>query len=196
MHEPWRELPWSVPFWIVYLLVFSLEVRWLVRGRGDRRAEVRDRGTSFALLAIMFVAVAFAFWFAVDEPGLFFTWRPRLWFSLGLALMLAGAVLRQYAISVLGRHFTGMVTIQAGHELVERGLYRYVRHPSYTGAFVLFVGLGLALDNGASLAALALAAALAYGLRVRAEEAALAEAFGDHYREYCRRTKRFVPGLF
>lgn len=107
--------------------------------------------------------------------------------------MVAGATLRQWAMNALGRHFTGIVTIQPKHELIETGLYHDVRHPSYTGAFLIWIGLGLALTNGVSLIVLVAAAVVAYGVRVRAEEAALTEAFGDRYRSYCRRTWRFVP---
>lgn len=196
MHMPWREMPWAVCFWGVYVLVFSLEARWMLRGRGGAGAQVRDRGSCFAILGIMFIAVAIAFWYADRTHALDFTWRPYAWFTAGLALMLAGALLRQWAMGALGERFTGIVTIRADHELADSGLYRYVRHPSYTGAFMIWAGLGLALTNGVSLIALVAAAVLAYGLRVRAEEAALIEAFGDRYRAYARRTRRFVPWLF
>lgn len=196
MHMPWRELPWAAYFWTVYVLVFLLEARWILRGRGGPGANVRDRGSCFAIIGIMFIAVALAFWYADRSPAFAFTWHPYGWFIAGLVCMAAGALLRQWAMSALGKRFTGVVTIQADHELVDSGLYRYVRHPSYTGAFLMWAGLGLALTNGASLAALLAAAALAYGLRVRMEETALREAFGDRYRAYCRRTHRFVPWLF
>lgn len=196
MHTPWREMPWAVGFWAVYVAVFSLEARWMVRGRGGTQAQVRDRGSCLAILGIMFVAVALAFWYADRSRALDFTWHPHAWFSAGLALMTAGALLRQWAMSALGGRFTGVVAIQADHELEESGLYRYVRHPSYTGAFLVWAGLGLALTNGVSLAVLVAAAVPAYGLRMRAEEAALTEAFGERYRDYSRRTRRFVPWLF
>lgn len=67
------------------------------------------------------------------------------------------------------------------------------RHASYTGAYLVFPGLGLALSN---IVSLALILGMAYGVRVQVEERALTENFGPRYEAYCKHTKRFVPGLF
>lgn len=196
MPTPWRELPWAACFWAVYVLVFSLEGRWLIRGRAGANLPPRDRGSCCASFGIMFIAVALAFWFADRAHTLDFTWHPYAWFAAGLALMAGGALLRQWAMNVLGERFTGAATGQGDQDLAQSGLYRYVRHPSYTGAFMVWGGLGLSLTNGVSLLILFAAAALAYGLRVFTEEAALTAAFGERYRAYARRTHRFVPWLF
>jgi protein-S-isoprenylcysteine O-methyltransferase len=121
--------------------------------------------------------------------------RPVL-FYLGLGLMLAGLGLRAYAIRQLGRYFTPEVAIQPGQHVVDQGLYRYLRHPSYTGTFITILGYGLALTNGLSLAIMLVLPGLAYAFRMRVEEAALREAFGDEYRDYMRRTKRLIPFIF
>jgi protein-S-isoprenylcysteine O-methyltransferase len=189
-------MPWFALFWAVFAVVFLFEWRWMRRGRGATSARVRDHGSRRVIYWVMGVAVAIAFWCSYPVNVLALTWHPYDLFFAGLALMVAGELLRQWAMSALGRHFTSLVAIQPGHELIETGLYRYVRHPSYTGAFLLWIGLGLALNNGVSLIVLALAATIAYGERVRSEEAALKEAFGDSYRSYCRRTRRFIPWLF
>jgi len=104
--------------------------------------------------------------------------------------------LRQYAMSVLGRHFTFDVAISSGHALVESGPYRYVRHPSYTGALLTLLGFGLALGNWAGLAVALACMALAYTYRITVEEAALSSALGEPYQQYVSRTWRLVPYLF
>jgi protein-S-isoprenylcysteine O-methyltransferase Ste14 len=80
--------------------------------------------------------------------------------------------------------------------VVDRGAYRYVRHPSYTAGLILFIGVGLALGNWLSLLVLTLVVGLVYGYRVRVEERALLAVLGDPYRQYMMRTQRFVPFLF
>jgi protein-S-isoprenylcysteine O-methyltransferase len=65
----------------------------------------------------------------------------------GVVLFAAGLILRWWAIITLGRFFTVDVTIQKDHELVERGPFRIVRHPSYTGVLLAFVGLGMSLGD-------------------------------------------------
>jgi len=148
---------------------------------------------------VIIVVVLLAFALAVAATGLhvfdlaFF--RAQL-FYLGLALMLTGLGLRAYAIRQLGRYFTPEVAILPGQHVVDKGLYRYLRHPSYTGTFITILGYGLALTNGLSLAILLVLPGLAYAFRMRVEEAALREAFGDEYRDYMRRTKRLIPFIF
>ena len=121
--------------------------------------------------------------------------RPQTFYA-GLALMAAGLVFRAYAIQQLGRYFTPEVTVQPGQRVVDRGLYRYLRHPSYTGTFITILGYGLALTNGLSLVIMLALPGLAYAYRMRVEEAALRAAFGEEYRDYMRRTKRLIPFIY
>src|SRR5215208_1044141 len=70
---------------------------------------------------------------------------------IALVLFAAGIALRWWAIVTLGRFFTVDVQIAHDHELVERGPFRVVRHPSYTGVLLAFVGFALSLANWAAL---------------------------------------------
>jgi protein-S-isoprenylcysteine O-methyltransferase Ste14 len=88
------------------------------------------------------------------------------------------------------------VVIQPGQRVLDQGLYRYLRHPSYMGTFITVFGYGLALTNWLSLLVMLVLPGLAYGYRMRVEEAALLEAFGEDYRAYMRRTKRLIPFIF
>ena len=73
-------------------------------------------------------------------------------FWAGCALFRLGLMLRWYSIIYLGRFFTVNVAIHSGHEIIDTGPYRYIRHPSYTGALLAFLGLALTLANWVSLA--------------------------------------------
>ena len=120
-------------------------------------------------------------------------WAPV---AIGLIVLAAGVTLRTWAILTLGRLFKFVVVIQEDHRVVATGPYRRLRHPSYTGALVAFLGVGIALDNWLSmltLVALPLAAIL---VRIRVEEAELGTALGQEYRSYASRTRRLVPGLW
>jgi protein-S-isoprenylcysteine O-methyltransferase Ste14 len=122
--------------------------------------------------------------------------RGTLWAALGLGLMLIGEGLRIGAIRTLGRFFTMRVTVVAGHRVVRDGLYRYVRHPAYSGWFLLSLGVGIFFGSligvlGTSLFVVVL------GLRVRVEETALESELGDEYRRYREEVRsRFLPGVF
>ncbi|MCU1302401.1 MAG: putative methyltransferase [Candidatus Sulfotelmatobacter sp.] len=109
--------------------------------------------------------------------------------------MVAGAAFRWYSASLLGKYFTFDVATHSGQTVVERGPYRYIRHPSYTGALVSLFGFGLALGNWAGLVASVGCLGVAYAYRIPVEEGALVSALGEPYRQYLARTWRLVPFL-
>jgi len=98
--------------------------------------------------------------------------------------------------TTLGRFFTVDVTIEKDHELVERGPFRVVRHPSYTGVLLAFVGLALTLRNWAALLVILVPIGAAFIHRMNVEEDALSRALNPHYAEYMKRTKRLVPFVY
>jgi protein-S-isoprenylcysteine O-methyltransferase Ste14 len=71
-----------------------------------------------------------------------------------------------------------------------------VRHPSYTGALLAFLGLGLCIGNWLSILLLIVPIFLVFLRRMHVEEAALVRGLGEPYREYMRHTKRLVPALY
>lgn len=155
----------------------------------------RDQLSRYVIIVLVLLAFVLAV-AATRLHALDLTFARAQVFYLGLVLMLAGLGLRANAIRQLGRYFTPEVAIQPGQRVVDKGLYRYLRHPSYTGTFITILGFGLALTNVLSLAILLVLPGLAYAFRMRVEEAALRAAFGDEYRAYMRRTKRLIPFIF
>jgi protein-S-isoprenylcysteine O-methyltransferase Ste14 len=115
---------------------------------------------------------------------------------VAFALLGAGLWLRQRAMAALGSDFTIKVVVRDDHRLVEAGPYRVIRHPNYAGLVLVLVGTTFLLRSPLALAALVLLWLPAALLRIRAEEAALAERLGDKFRRYAERTWRLVPGLY
>ena len=115
---------------------------------------------------------------------------------VGVGLLLAGITLRWTAIYTLGKYFTPKVMIQADHRLVRSGPYRYLRHPSYTGALIAHLGLGLSFSNWFTLALSSLPYLVATFYRMRVEEVALKEALGEDYLGYAKDTKRLIPKIY
>jgi protein-S-isoprenylcysteine O-methyltransferase Ste14 len=115
---------------------------------------------------------------------------------VGIALLLTGILIRWTAISTLGPYFTRTVTILEGHRIVRNGLYKHLRHPSYTGCLLGDMGLGIALSNWLSLVIIFMPTLAATLYRISIEERALLENFGDEYLEYAKGTKRLLPKLY
>jgi len=115
---------------------------------------------------------------------------------IGLIAFCMGVILRSLAIWQLGRFHTPNVAILDDHKLIENGIYRFVRHPSYLGAIIAFVGFGFALGSWLSIVVVSAAAAISYLFRIHEEEAALGLALGEKYHAYCKRTKKLIPWVY
>jgi protein-S-isoprenylcysteine O-methyltransferase len=169
----------------------------LALARRSKRAEAssRDAGTLRAVWLVIAVSLAAAIWVARKiDFGRYHTGDSLL--ALALVLFAAGLALRWWAILSLGRFFTVDVAIHTGHELVERGPYRVLRHPSYTGALLAFVALGLTFGSWPALALATLPVLAVLLWRMRVEERALAGHFGEAWRAYAARTWRLLPGVW
>jgi protein-S-isoprenylcysteine O-methyltransferase Ste14 len=186
--------PYAWIFWIVFLVAYVPEFFVVARAKpapGDKT----DRGSLTVIIIASWLAFPAAFRVA-SWPRFALPTHHFIWFVLGLAILLAGSALRHYCFRTLGRYFTGNVKVQANQPVIEHGPYRFVRHPSYTGGMLMFLGTGLALTNWLSTLILVGMGAVTYSYRVRVEEQALESSLGQPYLEYMRRTKRFIPFVF
>ena len=120
----------------------------------------------------------------------------RGFYLFGFLLFLGGLILRWYSIGYLGRYFTVDVSISAEHKLIDSGPYRYIRHPTYTGALLAFLGLGFCFGNWLSILFMTVPIIAAFLWRIRIEERALTDALGEDYRAYTQRTKRLIPFVY
>jgi protein-S-isoprenylcysteine O-methyltransferase len=167
----------------------------LLRRSRRTRAQSHDKGTLGLVWIVVGLSIGTAFALArTSEFGRFEggPWTGRI----ALAVFGLGCALRAWSVLVLGRFFTVDVAIHAGHELVARGPYRVLRHPSYTGALLIFFGLGLQLHSWPALLVLVLPLLGVFLRRIQVEERALAQHFGAAWTAHCERTWRLVPGLW
>ncbi len=188
---------------ILFAIAFAGEA-WLIRGRlsGDTSRQA-DRGSLRMLFGIIGASVGLA-WFvgrtvAQARFDVLFGLGLAAMRSLlgtGLALYAAGLALRWYSVTYLGRLFTYDVAIAADHRVVDTGPYRLIRHPSYTGSLLTFVGLGVCGANALALLVLVSPIVLAFLHRIGIEEAALASVLGRRYDDYVGRTKRLIPFVY
>lgn len=163
----------------------------------SRKASAAEDGGSLALLiGLQWLGLALNFFFAWALPSTAITWQRTALFAAGVIAILLGVALRWYAIWTLGRYFTREVAVSADQQVIQRGPYRVIRHPAYSGTFLTMLGVGLAVTNWASLVALLTCIFLGHWYRVSVEERALAQTIGQPYIEYMRHTRRFIPVVF
>ena len=187
---PVFRFPEGVAFWVVYVWVFAREFA-VIRQARRAPAGAQDAGTlrlivigqNAALLAA--TAASFLPWLVIDHS--------LVALVAGTCVLAAGGVARRVCFRTLGEHFTGAVVVKADQPVIERGPYRWVRHPSYTAGMLIFLGVAIALGSWLSVAILLVVPALIYRRRARVEEQAFLETIGEPYRAYMARTTRFIP---
>jgi len=174
--------------WIVSELFGAVLVPRL-RRRGRATRVKKDRGSGALIIFTVLVSIILALSLGYAGVGPLPDWV----FYPGIFLMLLGVLVRQWAIAVLGRFFSLTVRVAEDHRVVEQGPYRLVRHPSYTGVLITFIGLALAVQSAGALLVLLGVFSISYGYRMIVEEKALLSELGDDYANYKKRTKRLIP---
>ncbi len=173
---------------------FEIIVVLLTRTRRGE-GKIRDRGSMLALWLSIALSITAATWVGEANAKDFLVhaaWvRPA---SLGV--MLAGFLLRLTAIVSLGRAFSVNVAIRDEQKVKRTGLYRWMRHPSYSGMLLIFAAIGFAERNWISLGIMLVVPTAALLYRIHVEETALRDHFGAEYVEYSRQTRRLIPGVY
>ena len=175
--------------WLVFVAI------WVIAAVSTKRTVYRETR-----------AQRLRYWVWLVSAYFLLLYGPRLPYPLNLrivphvtptalaaaALCLIGLAFAVWARVTLGRNWSGVVTLKEGHELIERGPYRFVRHPIYTGILTMFFATALALGHLAGFAATLLMFA-SFWIKLRDEEKLMLQQFPGQYAAYRRRTRRIIP---
>ena len=115
------------------------------------------------------------------------------WLGVGIGVLCTFGI--YWLFSSIGSGITPTSATRKEHKLVTRGIYRWIRHPLYTIGSSFIISFGMMADNW-FIAAFGILAFILMASRTPKEEANLVEKFGDEYREYMKRTGRYLPRLF
>jgi protein-S-isoprenylcysteine O-methyltransferase Ste14 len=119
-----------------------------------------------------------------------------LFIVIGMMLIFGGVIVRWLAILQLGKSFTVDVAITDAAVLKTDGIYKKLRHPSYSGLIFIIAGFALTMNSIFSFFVFVVPVFLAIMYRIEVEEKVLINEFGDSYLEYKSRTKRVIPGVY
>ena len=115
------------------------------------------------------------------------------WLGVGIGILCAFGI--YWLFSSIGSGITPVSATRKEHKLSTRGIYRWVRHPLYTIGSSFIISFGMMADNW-FIALMGMLAFIGMAIRTPKEEANLIEKFGDEYREYMKRTGRFLPKVW
>jgi len=182
------------PLWIAaFFGISEVAVSTFMRSRGASKSA--DKGSLRMLWIVISVCMIGAIVASLYLRAAAFGGSALLYWT-GLAVFVVGIVLRWYSIAYLGRFFTVDVAVAADHRVIDTGPYRFVRHPSYTGVLLEFVGVGILLANYISLFLVTVPIITVFLHRIRVEEDALVAGLGAPYSRYMESKRRLIPYLY
>ncbi len=180
---------------VIAVVFLAFEATISLTRRPLAGAQTKDRGTFQLIWIGITVAIVAGIWAGYAVPSAHLPHAEAI-YPYGLALFVLGAIVRAWSIHVLGRFFTVQVAIAGDHKLIEDGPYRLLRHPSYTGSLLMFVGYLVCFGNALTMTIVLLVVAATFVRRIVVEEAALAANFGDAWVAYAKRTWRLLPLVY
>lgn len=122
--------------------------------------------------------------------------RPAWVSSIGLILVTFGTALFIWARYVLRVNYSGHISVKSGQILVQRGPYRFIRHPAYAGYLLMALGISLGYSSLAGLVSILILLLPSLAYRIKIEEKLLIKHYGEAYHQFMRTTKRLIPWIW
>ncbi|MEY2537106.1 MAG: hypothetical protein QOG67_846 [Verrucomicrobiota bacterium] len=185
----------SLPADIIRACWILFSVIWLLAAASTKRSIYRESGARRLRYSILLVL---AFLLLTRGHQLPYPFDVRIILGteavqwMAAILCIAGLAFCVWARAALGRNWSGTITLKEGHELIERGPYRLVRHPIYTGLLAMFLATAIRFGHLGGIVAVILAFA-SFWIKLSEEEKLMLQQFPDQYRSYQHRVKRIIP---
>lgn len=176
--------------WVVMETVILIRTGWR-SFRSEVHKEIKDAGSYLMVLSGNWISVILSI-ICMSKTKVM---MPFVVGWIGIALLAFGLGLRIIAFWILRRYFTVTVTTSMKQTLIQKGPYKFVRHPAYSGSICIVVGIALALRTSIGLMGTMLLVLLVYSYRISIEEKALRERFGSEYLQYSKHTGRILPRI-
>ncbi len=187
---------------IQFIILFSylygfFEIFMGIRQRLKRKQRVVKSGDRLSIW-ILFISIFIGYWLSIS---VLFTKYGRLnhsntFFILGLLLIIIGLIIRISSILTLKQQFTYTVKKIDNHKLIEKGLYKNIRHPGYLGQLFIFLGVSIAMSNWFSVLCMIVPVFFGFLYRIKVEEKFLIRQMGQTYFDYQERTNRLIPKIY
>jgi protein-S-isoprenylcysteine O-methyltransferase Ste14 len=181
---------------IVFSALYGFFELFMSRRQQNQReiSKSGDKGSIWLLTLSISIGYWLSFIAAATKTGRIYHWNT--FFAIGTVLALAGLIIRVTSILKLKQQFTYTVTEIENHELIETGLYKFIRHPGYLGQLIIFLGISTSLSNWLSILLMMVPILLGYLNRINVEEKFMANQMGQKYLDYKKRTKRLIPTVY
>jgi protein-S-isoprenylcysteine O-methyltransferase Ste14 len=179
-----------------FSILYGLFEIFLSRRQQSKRKIYKggDKGSIWLLTISISIGYWLSFSIASTRMGRIYHWNT--FFVIGSVLALIGLIIRLVSILTLEKQFTYTVAKVENHELIEKGLYKNIRHPGYLGQLIIFLGISTCLSNWLSILLMTAPVVFGYLNRIKVEEMFMIEQMGQKYIDYQKRTKKLIPMIY
>lgn len=177
---------------VVFIIISEKFIRKPGQSKSITINNILDKNSLFYILSILSILIITPL-LNYFHIGVF---SNQLIGLVGIATLITGLLIRTFSMNTLGKYYTRAIFISEKQVLVDSGLYKYVRHPGYTGTIIAAIGFGLAQNNWIILILIVILIVCLYYVRISKEEKILTQTFGEKYIKYMARTKRLVPFMW
>jgi len=161
-----------------------------------RKGNLRHKNLNNIFIGLNFFLFIFlAYYFTRVNIGEI-NYGKSLFILLGSFVTLFGFILRLASIIIMGRGFVPNVMLQSHQQLIQIGIYKVIRHPSYLGVILIYSGLSLMLTNWLLLLSSLGFSLVVYEWRMRLEEKELMKKYGRAFLEYQGKTSKLIPFIY
>jgi protein-S-isoprenylcysteine O-methyltransferase Ste14 len=183
---------WSGLLWLLICAVWLGSLPFVKRTIHRQSGSSRWPQTALFIvgLYLIFRSLPTSTW--LDQPVLTVTVPIAL---AGFCIVLCGAGFSIWARVILGENWSGTPSIKQDHALIQRGPYRFVRHPIYTGLLIALLGSALQHSLLRSFLGVIICT-VALWLKIAVEEQFMVHLFGDQYLRYRKNVSALIPFLF
>lgn len=183
-------------FQIVFIMYIAAEIFvWSFSSRKNRKNLEKKKGDKGSCLLIVLGSTAVILLNLVCRKNDLLI-LPSLMFWIGNIFIITGIILRLYSVLTLGKFFTVSVQVNSKQKIIQTGPYKYIRHPSYSGSILSFIGIALVFRSFIGIIVTLIIIAVIYGYRINIEEKILESNFDTSYKQYKKHTKRIIPFIW
>lgn len=179
---------------VSYLYGFFEVYLNLRQSRISKVSNSNDKGSLKLLYGLITVGYFLSFAIGATKLGRIYHWNT--FFAIGMSLIVIGMMIRIHSILTLRQFFTYSVAKVENQQVIESGLYKFIRHPGYLGQMIIFMGIAISMSNWVSIPAMMIPVTIAYLYRIKVEEKFMIEQLGEKYTDYQNRTKGLIPMIY
>ncbi len=180
----------------MFLSEFIIWIFAASENKKDRKKS--DKGSIWLIILGYCLSIYVSYYLTSAEVNKFIKslMLPHIFYYIGIFLIVAGTIIRDYSVWTLKKAFTLSVQTTPDQHLIQKGFYRYVRNPAYTGSILSLLGIAFSLRNTFAPIIVLIICILCYGIRIKIEEKALKEQFKKEFENYCENTYCLFPFIW